>query len=356
MRAVAAAMRTARLACVRVPTPHAELCTARVLVMERLDGTPLGAAEPLLARLGPSAGRRSRPRCSTTVLDQVLVHGLFHVDLHPGNVLVERRRHARAARLRLGRPARRDDPAAIGRLLAALGRADSVAATRRAARAGRPARRDRRAGARTRPRRADRPLRLAGLAPPAPPRSAALFRLVTVAPARRPAAGGGGVPDVRHARGHADRARPRSSTWSARAREVGRRAADRGDGAAAGCGSRSRTSWRRCCRCCAGCRGGSTGSPTAVEHGRLSVNVRLFADARDRRVPPACCTRCCSPVLGAAAGLMAVLLLGTDGGPQVTESRRAVRAARLRPAHRRASCSCCACWSSSSGTRRRDYP
>jgi len=57
----------------------------------------------------------------------------------------------------------------------------------------------------------------------------------------------------------------------------------------------------------------------AVEHGRLSVNVRLFADDRDRRVATGLLHQVLLAGLGAAAGLMAVLLLGTEGGPRVTE-------------------------------------
>lgn len=46
----------------------------------------------------------------------------------------------------------------------------------------------------------------------------------------------------------------------------------------------------------------------AVEHGRLSVNVRLFADSRDRQVVTDLLHQALLTVLGAAAGVMAVLL------------------------------------------------
>jgi len=55
----------------------------------------------------------------------------------------------------------------------------------------------------------------------------------------------------------------------------------------------------------------------AAEQGRLGINVRLFADDRDRRVVTGL-HQVLLTVLGATAGLMAVLLLGTAGGPQVT--------------------------------------
>jgi ubiquinone biosynthesis protein len=58
----------------------------------------------------------------------------------------------------------------------------------------------------------------------------------------------------------------------------------------------------------------------AVEHGRLNVNVRLFADGQDRRLVSDLLNRVLLTVLGATAGVMAVLLLGTQDSPQVTAS------------------------------------
>ena len=57
---------------------------------------------------------------------------------------------------------------------------------------------------------------------------------------------------------------------------------------------------------------------SAVEHGRLTVNVRLFADERGRRYATGMLQQLLLTVLGATAGVMAVLLLGTAGGPAVT--------------------------------------
>ena len=58
----------------------------------------------------------------------------------------------------------------------------------------------------------------------------------------------------------------------------------------------------------------------AAESGRLGVNVRLLADDRDRRHITGLLHQALLAILGATAGLMAVLLLGTPGGPQVTAS------------------------------------
>jgi ubiquinone biosynthesis protein len=60
----------------------------------------------------------------------------------------------------------------------------------------------------------------------------------------------------------------------------------------------------------------------AVEHGRLAVNVRLFADARDRRLVTGLVHLTLTAVLGAVAGVVAVLFLDMSGGPQVTDTLR----------------------------------
>ncbi|WP_327103550.1 ABC1 kinase family protein [Nonomuraea glycinis] len=57
---------------------------------------------------------------------------------------------------------------------------------------------------------------------------------------------------------------------------------------------------------------------SSAEHGRLGLNVRLLADDRDRRFVTGLLHQVLLTVLGATAGLMAVLLLGTDGGPRVS--------------------------------------
>jgi ubiquinone biosynthesis protein len=53
----------------------------------------------------------------------------------------------------------------------------------------------------------------------------------------------------------------------------------------------------------------------AVERGSLAVNVRLFADDRDARLISTLVSRAILAFLGAAIGLMSVLLLGAPGGP-----------------------------------------
>ena len=55
----------------------------------------------------------------------------------------------------------------------------------------------------------------------------------------------------------------------------------------------------------------------ALEHGRLSTGVRPFADERDRRVVTRLVHQTLLTILAAAAGIVAAILLGIDGGPQV---------------------------------------
>ena len=57
---------------------------------------------------------------------------------------------------------------------------------------------------------------------------------------------------------------------------------------------------------------------SALEQGRLSVNVRLFADERDRAVVTGMLHELLLAFTGTATGVMAVLLLTSMGGPKVS--------------------------------------
>src|SRR5471032_472476 len=70
---------------VRIPKTHTSLCTANVLVMERLDGRALGAINPD-EQIGD---RQALARTLfDTLLGEVMIDGIFHADPHPGNVLL----------------------------------------------------------------------------------------------------------------------------------------------------------------------------------------------------------------------------------------------------------------------------
>ena len=72
---------------VRVPRVHQARSTRRVLVLERLDGPSVRDAGPLLARLGADRAALARGLLGS-MLRQIMLHGTFHADPHPGNVLV----------------------------------------------------------------------------------------------------------------------------------------------------------------------------------------------------------------------------------------------------------------------------
>lgn len=72
---------------VRIPAVNEELSTRRVLVLEWMDGVPIRDAGPLVSRHGLDRRRLARGLLRT-VLHQIMVHGVFHADPHPGNVFV----------------------------------------------------------------------------------------------------------------------------------------------------------------------------------------------------------------------------------------------------------------------------
>ncbi|QUQ66346.1 ABC1 kinase family protein [Kutzneria sp. CA-103260] len=79
MVAVAAGSHTG----VRYPEPHESLSGKRILVMERLDGVSLSQAGP------DTPDREGLARTLLdTMLRQVMMDGVFHADPHPGNVLL----------------------------------------------------------------------------------------------------------------------------------------------------------------------------------------------------------------------------------------------------------------------------
>ena len=72
---------------IRLPHLHGEFTTQRILVMELLDGVPLGRADAVIAERGLDRIELARTllRC---LLRQIMVDGVFHADPHPGNILV----------------------------------------------------------------------------------------------------------------------------------------------------------------------------------------------------------------------------------------------------------------------------
>jgi len=69
-----------------VPAVHWELCTQRVMVMERMHGTPISQAK-VLREKGIDIPKLARAGVEI-FFTQVFRHGFFHADMHPGNILV----------------------------------------------------------------------------------------------------------------------------------------------------------------------------------------------------------------------------------------------------------------------------
>jgi ubiquinone biosynthesis protein len=300
---------------VRVPTPHPPLCGERVLVMERLEGTPVSAAGPVLAERGLDRDALARALLAC-LLGQVMLSGVFHADPHPGNVLVLV--DGRLGLLDFGSVGRLDPSlrAALQRLWLAMDRGDPLGAsdallevmlrpdevdTERLERAlGQFMARYLSAGASPGMRMFSDLFRIVtthGLS--VPPEVAATFRalgtlegtlaqlapgfdLIAEARAFAAAHGPGHVPDADTTR---QAVTEELTTLLPMLRRLPRRV-ERIAGAA--------------------------------EHGRLSVQVRLFADQRDRRHLTGLLHQVLLTILAATAGIMAVLLLGTGGGPAVT--------------------------------------
>jgi ubiquinone biosynthesis protein len=72
---------------IRIPTAHADLCTSHVLVMERLPGAPLSRSGERIDELGLDRDQLARTLLEE-LLRQMLLDGVFHADPHPGNILL----------------------------------------------------------------------------------------------------------------------------------------------------------------------------------------------------------------------------------------------------------------------------
>jgi ubiquinone biosynthesis protein len=319
MRSVGALLEPApgNVVSVRVPRPLADLCTPRVLVMERLTGTPLGAADAVLAGWDAAERRAAADVLLGMVLDQVLVHGLFHVDLHPGNVLVGDDRVL--GLLDFGSVGRLDSTtrAGIGRLLVAIGRGDSTtAADALLDLVDRPEEIDERALERAVGSlivRWTTPGSTAGAAA-----FSALFRLVATYRLGVPPQVAAVFRAFATLEGTLAALDP-GIDLLARTRAIGQTRMQQA--AAPGELRRSledelvsllpllRRLPRRVDRIA-----------DSLEHGRFGLRVRLLADPDDRRMITGMLHQTLLTVIGGSSGLMAVLLLRTPGGPRLTES------------------------------------
>ena len=297
-----------------IPAAYHDLSTRRVLVMQRLDGVTVSKAGPALA--GGTIDRERLARgLFDTVLRQIVINGVFHADPHPGNILLLT--DGRLGLIDFGSVGRLDSElrAALQRLLLALDRRDPVGLTDALLEVtARPDALDEQALERAVGALLVRHL-AAGQVPDAtmfadlfrivarhelavPPEFAATFRaLSTLEGSLTILAPGFDIVTEAERFGQAQ-LRQRLGPAELRAAATDELVALL---------PMLRRLPRRMDRITA-----------AVEGGRLSVNVRLLADERDRRVIDGWIQLGVLTVLAAAAGLMAVALLALRGGPAMT--------------------------------------
>ena len=87
MLRVATAQSPSRL---RIPISYAQLSTERMLVQERVRGTPLTHVSSV--ELPAQEASAIADEIASAVFDQVLLRGVFHADLHAGNLILGARR------------------------------------------------------------------------------------------------------------------------------------------------------------------------------------------------------------------------------------------------------------------------
>lgn len=67
-----------------IPAPHLDLCCPSLLTMDLVVGARLQEAA-----LSPAQKKTLARQLASAILEQVLKHGFFHADPHPGNILVQ---------------------------------------------------------------------------------------------------------------------------------------------------------------------------------------------------------------------------------------------------------------------------
>jgi ubiquinone biosynthesis protein len=109
---------------VDIPRIYEHLCTERVLVMSLIRGETLSSRTYAVQRSGEERNRQAR-RLFRSLLRQILVDGVFHADLHPGNVMLQP--GGRIALLDFGSVGRLDSELRrdIGEILLAFDRGDA---------------------------------------------------------------------------------------------------------------------------------------------------------------------------------------------------------------------------------------
>jgi ubiquinone biosynthesis protein len=297
-----------------LPAVHGQLCSEHLLVIEWLDGVSLSAAGQLIDDLGLDRAELTRALLRSMIY-QITEGGVFHADPHPGNVLLLA--DGRLALLDFGSVGRLDaqQRAALQDLVLALGHGDPAAL------------RDALLELVTRPEGTDeqqleRALgqfmarHLAGGTAAAAEMFTDLFRLA----ARFGLAVPPEVATVLRALATLEGTLSLLTPAIDIAGEARRYAADYVAGQLSPAAVPKTAAeelaallpvLRRLPRRFDRISG-------AMEQGRLSLNVRLFADQRDRQVVTGLTHQFLLTLLSAASGIIAALLLGIPGGPRVS--------------------------------------
>jgi ubiquinone biosynthesis protein len=297
-----------------LPALHEQLCTEHVLVIEWLDGVNLREAGPLIDDRGLDRAELTRALLRSMVY-QITEGGVFHADPHPGNVLLLT--DGRLALLDFGSVGRLDvqQRSALQSLLLAVGRGDPAAL------------RDALLELVTRTDEIDewqleRALgrfvarHLVGTSPPTAEMFTDLFRLASQFELAIPPE----IATVLRALATLEGTLSLLTPGIDIAAEAHQYAADRVAAALSPTAVPKSAAeevaallpvLRRLPRRFDRVTG-------ALEQGRLSLNVRLFADERDRRVVTGLTHQFLLALLGVASGIVAAILLGTPGGPQIT--------------------------------------
>lgn len=314
MSAVAAGRAVAASNDVVVPELYRGESTRRVLTMQRLDGIGLGGAAPAIADRGLEPARLARSLFDC-LLGQVAIDGVFHADPHPGNFLLLA--DGRIGMLDLGSVGRLDPATreALQRFLLAVDHGDPVAATDALLEiVHRPDVIDERGLERAVGQFMTRHLAAGVTLGPAMFND--LFRIITAHDLGVPPEVAAVFRALATVEGTIARISPGFDLVAASRQFAAAHVTDR---LAPDALRRTATEElatllpmlrrlpRRIDRIAA-----------AAESGRLGLNVRLLADDRDRRHITGLLHQVLLAILGATAGLMAVLLLGIPGGPQVT--------------------------------------
>ncbi|WP_426625497.1 ABC1 kinase family protein [Leifsonia sp. McL0607] len=121
-----ASMRTE--SAITIPAFHPALSTETVLTMDRAEGTPIGRAADLIASRTKADAAALAGRIFEAILHQILIEGVFHADLHPGNILLGENDEVILLDFGSIGIIDRESRLALARLLSALDTDDAIAA------------------------------------------------------------------------------------------------------------------------------------------------------------------------------------------------------------------------------------